>query len=66
MAFRVTKSINNDNELHADQQTVEVLISSSSDVSTLPERFAPGSVAYTADLDYVAIKDPAGIWTEVE
>lgn len=64
--YKVIKSINNEHELHAGQQTVEVLISSAADVSNLPTRFAPGSVAYTADLAYVAIKNPAGTWTEVE
>ena len=63
--YTVVKSINNDHELHAEQQTVEVLVSSSSEVSSLPERFAPGSVAYTADLNYIAIKALNGTWTEV-
>ena len=42
-----------------------MLVSSSSEVPSLPERFAPGSVAYTADLNYIAIKAPNGTWTEV-
>lgn len=65
MAYAVVKSINNDHEWDADKQTVEVLVSSSSEVSSLPTRFAPGSVAYTADLNYIAIKAPNGTWTEV-
>ena len=65
MAYTVVKIINNDHEWDADTQTVEVLVSAESDVAELPDRFAPGSVVYTADMEYVAVKDLDGTWAEV-
>ena len=65
MAFTVVKTINNDPEWYADKQTGEVLVSAESDMDELPERFAPGSVAYTADMEYIAVKDLDGTWAEV-
>ena len=65
MAYTVVKIINNDHDWDADKQTVEVLVSAESDVDELPERFAPGSVVYTADLEYVAVKGLDGTWEEV-
>ena len=63
--YTVVKTINNDHEWDADKQTVEVLVASESDVAELPDRFAPGSVAYTADMEYIAVKDLDGTWAEV-
>jgi len=40
----------------------EFLISSSDDTANLPDDAAPGSMAYTADLTYLAIKDIDGSW----
>lgn len=44
------------------------LISSASDISSPPEdddQIAPGSAAYTADMNNMFIKNPEGVWTKV-
>lgn len=44
------------------------LISSAADISNPPadnQYIAPGSVAYTADLQDMYIKSPEGVWTKV-
>lgn len=53
--------------VHGEENKVllqmEFLIDSSSDLSGLPE-CAPGSVAYTADLSYMAMWD-GSTWTKI-
>lgn len=53
--------------VHGEENKVllqmEFLIGSSSDLSGLPE-CAPGSVAYTADLSYMAMWD-GSTWTKI-
>lgn len=44
-------------------QKLEFIIDDSSDLSNLPE-CAPGSVAYTADLSYMAMWD-GSTWTKI-
>ena len=43
-------------------ETDEYLISSEDDLANLPGSAAPGSVAYTANLSSVYIKDIDGTW----
>jgi hypothetical protein len=40
----------------------EFLVESADDAANLPTDAAPGSIAYTADLTYVAMKDINGEW----
>ena len=43
-------------------ETDEFLISGESDVANLPDSATPGSIAYTANLSSVYIKDIDGTW----
>lgn len=44
---------------------MEFLIDSSADLADLPEDAAPGSVAYTANMGYMAMKDNSGQWQQI-
>ena len=43
----------------------EFMIESSDDLSNLPSTAAPGSIAYTADMSYVAQKDINNTWATI-
>ena len=62
MAYKVLKSNNGRSE---DANRAEVLIESSADLANLPENLAPGSVAYTADMSYIAMKAIDGAWKQI-
>ena len=62
MAYKVLKSNNGRSE---DANRAEVLIESSSDLANLPENLAPGSVAYTASMSYIAMKAIDGTWKQI-
>lgn len=43
----------------------EYMVESADDVANLPTTALPGSIAYTADLSYVAQKDLDGTWASI-
>lgn len=43
----------------------EALVDAESDLADLPEEYAPGSVAYTADLTSMWQKGPDGNWHKI-
>ena len=46
-------------------RVLSVLVKDSAAVSEVPEDAAPGSVCYTADLAYMAMKDLDGEWKQI-
>lgn len=62
MAFKITKSSSGAEE---SDNKCEVLIDSSSDLSSLPDDLAPGSMAYTASLSDMYMKAINGTWTQI-
>ena len=62
MAYQIVKSAGGVPE---SSEKVEVLIESSSDLANLPESISPGSVAYTASLTLMYMKDIDGTWTQI-
>lgn len=62
MAYKIVKSAGGVPE---SAEKVEVLIESSSDLSSLPDDIAPGSVAYTASMSAMYMKAIDGTWTQI-
>lgn len=62
MAYTVQKSSTGREE---PTGKMEFLIDSSADLADLPEDAAPGSVAYTANMGYMAMKDNSGQWQQI-
>lgn len=62
MAYKIVKSSNNKTE---PDDKCEVLIQSEADLSELPEKLAPGSVAYKADMSLIYMKDIDGSWKKI-
>ena len=44
---------------------LSIVIKDSNVTGSLPEDAAPGSVCYTADLSYMAMKDIDGTWVQI-
>ena len=49
------------------KREIELLIDSASDLATAAAEAhpAPGSVAYTADMSYIAMLGPDGVWHQI-
>ena len=62
MAFKIIKSAGGVPE---SSEKCEVMIESSSDIDSLPEDLAPGSVAYTASLSLMYMKGLDGTWSQI-
>lgn len=62
MAYKIVKSAGGVPE---SAEKVEVLIESSSDLASLPDDIAPGSVAYTASMSAMYMKAIDGTWTQI-
>ena len=62
MAFSVLKSTSGTQE---SANKVEILIDAANDLNTLPTEYAPGSIAYTADLSQMYMKSLDGTWTRI-
>ena len=62
MAYKIMKSTSG---VVDSAEKCEVMVESSSDLSSLPDNLAIGSTAYTADLTSIWIKALDGTWTKV-
>lgn len=52
-------------QIQRDKGIREILIDSSADLANVPTDTAPGSVAYTADMSYIAMKANDGTWKQI-
>ena len=57
--------LNSERDWATKKNKDEWLIRSSSELDDLPDTVGPGSVAYTADLSFMAIMDEDGTWQEI-
>ena len=62
MAYKILKSASGVTD---SAEKCEVMVESSSDLSSLPDNLAIGSTAYLADLSAIWIKGLDGTWTRV-
>ena len=62
MAYQIIKS---GGGVPESSEKCEVMIESAGDLSSLPKDLAPGSVAYTASLSLMYMKDLDGTWTQI-
>ena len=62
MAYQIVKSSGGVPE---SAEKCEILIDSDSDLSDLPDKLSPGSVAYTASMSKMYMKSIDGTWTKI-
>lgn len=56
------KIIGSSSGVREDANKVDILLKNAAAISQVPEDCAPGSMAFTADMSYVAMKDLDGAW----
>lgn len=64
MGYSIIKSSAYKHE-QAEENTNEYLIDSPEDIGLLKGTCAPGSIAYTANMQYVAMMDNHGNWVRI-
>lgn len=64
MAFTIVKTPKKTDTLSVALKR-EILVDSEADLSDIPAYAAPGSVAYTADMSSMWMKDNAGDWQKI-
>lgn len=64
MAYTIIAS-SNGRETFPSSLRREILVDSQEDLATLPDDTSPGSVAFTADMQSMWMKDNAGGWKKI-